>query len=77
MLTRVGEYDNEQSDTSDLNDTQFELNPIRQIEDLTDITQLQYFLERTEQNKIILEKRILEQKTIQDNALKDANKLAT
>lgn len=71
MLTRIGQYDSEESEPLDLNDTQFELNPIRQIEDLTDITELQMFLDRTEQNKQILIERIKEQRE------KDAKKLAS
>jgi hypothetical protein len=62
MLTKLADYDSEEHDPENLDDTQFELNPIRTIEDLSDITELNYFLEQTEKNKAIIEKRIAEQK---------------
>lgn len=71
MLTRLGNYDNEEADMLDLNDTHFELNPLRAIEDLTDITELQNFLDQTEKNKAILIERIREQREL------DAKKLAS
>jgi hypothetical protein len=80
MLTRLGEYEKEQN--SDLNETEFELNPIRQIEDLSDISELESFLKRTEENKKILIGRIKEQKKLAEEKLaeeklQEANKLAT
>lgn len=75
MLTRMGEYEKEQS--SSLDEAEFELNPIRQVEDLTDISELEYFLKKTEKNKEILIERIKEQRELQEKKLKEAKELAS
>jgi hypothetical protein len=75
MLTRMGEYEKEQN--SDLSEAQFELNPVRTIEDLSDVQELEYFLKKTEQNKEILLQRIKEQKELAESKIKEANNLAT
>ena len=58
MLTRMGEYDGDLTDT--LEDESFVINPIRQVSDLTDIDDLEEFLRVTENNRKLLEKAIKE-----------------
>jgi hypothetical protein len=67
MLTKLGEYDNEEMNST-LSDTEFDINPLRTIEDLTDIGAMEEFLKRTEMNKRILIKRIEEEKKKAENS---------
>lgn len=46
MITRISDYDNEQINTS-LDEREFAMNPIRMIEDLSDIEGLKEILETT------------------------------
>jgi|WetSurSiteA1Bulk_404760.scaffolds.fasta_scaffold92420_1 hypothetical protein len=67
MLTRMGDYDNENC-TSDLEDTAFTVNPIRNVTDLTDIGEIEEFVKTTKKNEKVLLKRIEELKKSAENS---------
>lgn len=60
MLTRLGEYDGELN--SSIEEEEFTVNPIRQIEDLTDIQELESFLEKANEKRAYLTKKLEEER---------------
>ena len=69
MLTRMGQYDGDQNEN--LDDDSFVVNPIQDINDLTDIDDLEEFLRVTKKNEELLKKAIQEREREQKQKISD------